>query len=302
MSHDHQYGHDHDHVHDHSSGNIKIAFFLNLGFTILEIVGGILTNSVAILSDAIHDLGDSLSLGLAWYLQNLSKKERTKQFTYGYKRFSLLGAIITSIVLVIGAVIIMYEAIPRLSNPEPANSLGMIGLAILGVLINGVAVLRTRKGSSLNEQVVSWHLLEDVLGWLAVLIGAVIMYFFEVPIIDPILSIAITAFVLFNVVKRLIKAGKIILQAAPEQVDIDAIKEKLESIETVNDIHHTHLWSLDGNYHIVTVHAKMDGQTRLSELAPIKKKIRDELHELGIEHVTIEFESQAEDCTEQVGF
>lgn len=297
-----QHHHDHSHSHDHDSGNIKVAFFLNLGFTIIEIIGGILTNSVAILSDAIHDLGDSLSLGLAWYLQNLSKKQRTKQFTYGYKRFSLLGAIITSMVLVVGAIIILYEAIPRLSNPEPANSLGMMGLAVLGVVINGAAVLRTRHGDSLNEQVVSWHLLEDVLGWIAVLIGAVIMYFFDIPIIDPILSIGITIFVLYNVVRRLIKAGKIILQAAPEQIDVDVIKAKLENIDSVEDIHHTHLWSLDGNYHIITVHAKMDGKTRLEDLAPIKKEIRHQLHELGIEHTTIEFEAKTEDCTEQVDF
>ncbi|PHN07665.1 cation diffusion facilitator family transporter [Flavilitoribacter nigricans] len=298
MSHSHQ----HDHVHDHSSGNIRVAFFLNLGFTIIEIIGGILTNSVAILSDAIHDLGDSLSLGLAWYLQNLSHKGRTKRFTYGFKRFSLLGAIITSMVLIVGSVIILYEAIPRLSHPEPANSLGMIGLAVLGVLINGAAVLRTRSGASINEQVVSWHLLEDVLGWVAVLLGALVMYFFDLPIIDPILSIAITLFVLYNVVLRLIKAGHIILQAAPEQVDIDAVKEKLKGIGAVENIHHTHLWSLDGNYHIVTVHAGMDGQTRLQELAPIKKKIRQELHDIGIEHVTIEFESLSENCKAQVDF
>lgn len=298
----HQHKHHHGNDHDHSSGNIKVAFFLNLGFTIVEIIGGLMTNSVAILSDAIHDLGDSLSLGLAWYLQNISKKTRTKRFTYGYKRFSLLGAILTSLVLVVGAVIIWYEAIPRLTNPEPANSLGMIGLAILGIFVNGLAVLRTRKGESLNEQVVSWHLLEDVLGWLAVLIGAIIMYFFEVPIIDPILSIGITVFILYNVVKRLIQAGKIILQAAPEQIDVDAIKAKLERIEAVEDIHHTHVWSLDGNYHIVTVHVKMDGTTRLEELAPIKKEIRHQLHDIGIEHVTIEFESLEDTCEEEKEF
>lgn len=298
----HHHSHNQGHHHDHGSGNIKVAFFLNLGFTIVEIIGGILTNSVAILSDAIHDLGDSLSLGLAWYLQNLSQKERTKNFTYGYKRFSLLGAIITSIVLIIGGVVILYEAIPRLSRPEPADPVGMIGLAVLGVIINGAAVLRTRHGSSLNEQVVSWHLLEDVLGWIAVLIGGVIMYFFDLPLIDPILSIAITAYILFNVVRRLISAGKIILQAAPEQVNVDAIKQQLEKIESLKDIHHTHLWSLDGNYHIVTVHAQMDGSTRLSELTPVKKAIRHELHGLGVEHVTIEFESSGEGCEDQVKF
>lgn len=293
MSHTH-----HHHHGDESNTNLKVAFFLNFGFTILEIIGGMLTNSLAILSDAIHDLGDSLSLGLAWYLQNLSKKESTPTFTYGYKRFSLLGAITTSVVLVVGSVIILYEAIPRLANPETPNTTGMIGLAVLGVIVNGLAAWRTRRGTSLNEQVVSWHLLEDVLGWLAVLIGATVMYFFDVPIIDPILSIAITTFVLFNVVKRLIRAGKIILQAAPAEIDIDDIKARLEAIDEVHDVHHTHLWSLDGEYNIVTVHVKTSGDTRVENLKPIKERIRHTLHDAKVEHVTIEFEALDEECTE----
>lgn len=298
----HQHQHDHHQHHDHTVGNIKTAFFLNFGFTIIEIIGGIFTNSVAILSDAIHDTGDSLSLALAWYLQHLSKKGRTKQFTYGYKRFSLLGAIITSLVLVVGAVVILYETIPRLTNPEPTNISGMIWLAVLGVTVNGAAVLRTRHGTSLNEQVVSWHLLEDVLGWLAVLLGAVIMYFFDLPIIDPLLSLGITAFVLFNVVRRLIQAARIILQAAPDQIDLDEVKARLEAIESVEDAHHTHLWSLDGNYHVVTVHIMTAGDTRISDLSPIKKEIRHQLHDLGVEHVTIEFESTEESCKESIDF
>jgi len=193
--------HHHRHHPAGDTGNLKTAFFLNFAFTIIEIIGGILTNSVAILSDAIHDFGDSLSLGLAWYLQKLSKKGRNSTFTYGYKRFSLLGAIITSLVLVIGSVIILYEAIPRLFQPEPAHVPGMIGMAILGVIVNGAAVWRTRSGQSMNEQVVSWHLLEDVLGWMAVLLGAVLMYFFDAPIIDPLLSIGITLFILYNVAR-----------------------------------------------------------------------------------------------------
>lgn len=287
------------HAHGHqSTSNLKTAFFLNVSFTMIEIIGGLLTNSVAILSDAIHDFGDSLSLGLAWYLQNISNRERTPTFTYGYKRFSLLGAIITSLVLVVGSVIILYEAIPRLFQPEAPNVPGMIGLAVLGVIVNGIAAWRTRKGKSLNEQVVSWHLLEDVLGWVAVLIGAVVMYFFDVPIIDPILSIAITVFVLFNVVKRLIRAGKIILQAAPEELDVEDIKNRLEAIDEVQDVHHTHLWSLDGEYNILTVHVKTSGDTPVRALQPIKARIRQTLRNAEVEHVTIEFEALEEESPE----
>ena len=196
MAHEH---HHHGHHHHHDTENISTAFFLNLAFTIIEIIGGLMTNSVSIMSDALHDLGDSLSLGLAWYFQKVAKKGRDKTFSYGYKRFSVLGAMINAIVLVIGSVFILQESIPRLWQPETPNAQGMFWLAILGILVNGAAVLKLKKGTSLNEKVISLHLLEDVLGWAAVLIGSVLMYFFDLPIIDPLLSIGIAFFILTNV-------------------------------------------------------------------------------------------------------
>ena len=197
-------GHHHSHEQE-KGGNIKVAFFLNISFTIIEIIGGVLTNSVAILSDALHDLGDSLSLGLAWYFEKKSKKGRSKNFSFGYKRFSLLGALINAIVLIIGSIFILREAIPRIINPEPVDTKGMILLAILGIFVNGLAVLRLKKGTSLNEKVISLHLLGDVFGWIAVLIGAIAIYYFNSPIIDPILSFLIAGFILFNVYKNLNK-------------------------------------------------------------------------------------------------
>ena len=187
--------HHHHHEHDHAEGNIRVAFFLNVGFALIELIGGLYTNSLAILSDALHDLGDSLSLGLSWYFQKISKKGRTKNFSYGYKRFSLLAAIINSIVLVTGSIIIITHAIPKLLSPTETNSKGMLLLAILGIVINGAAVLRLQKGKSLNEKVVSLHLLEDVLGWVAILIGSIFMMYFDAPFLDPLLSIGITLFV-----------------------------------------------------------------------------------------------------------
>ena len=241
-------GHDHHHGHADSS-NVGFAFFLNLGFTIVEIIGGFLTNSFAILADAIHDLGDTISLGLAWYFQRLSKRGRTSRFTYGYRRFNTLGAIVTGVVLVAGSVFILTEAIPKLWEPNEVDASGMIWLAILGVIVNGAAVFKLRAGGdSLNEQVLTWHLLEDVLGWVAVLIGAVVMYFYDLPWIDPALSIAIAAFVLFNVVKRLWAAGKIILMAAPEGVSHDEVLGAINALDGVEDAHHLHLWTLDGEY------------------------------------------------------
>ena len=195
MDHDHVHPHhEHHHHGHHHHGDVKnlgIAFILNVCFTIIEIVGGILTNSVAILSDALHDLGDSLSLGLAWYFQRLSEKGRDRNFSYGYKRFSVLGALITSVVLVIGSVIIIYSAVSRLQHPQISNGLGMLGLAVLGILVNGAAVVRLKGSSSVNSRAVMLHLMEDVLGWVAVLIGSLFIYFFDWQIIDPILSLMI---------------------------------------------------------------------------------------------------------------
>ncbi len=291
MSHHHDPAH-----HHHSTSNIKVAFFLNLGFTLIEIVGGILTNSVAIISDAIHDLGDSLSLGLSWYFQTLSQRKSDKQFSFGYQRFSLLGAVINSMVLVVGGIFVLQEAIPRLWEPPQPDAEGMIYLAILGILVNGAAVIKLRKGSSINEEVVSLHLLEDVLGWVAVLIAAIVMQFVDVPILDPLLSILITTWVLWNVYRNLRKSFKILLQAVPGDKDITALKQQIQDLPEVSNVHDIHLWTLDGEKDIFTVHIKVDKLEDFSQQAAVKTKIRQILALQGIKHVTIEVESREEDC------
>ena len=289
-------GHNHDHSHNHSEGNVKVAFFLNLSFTIIEIIGGLYTNSLAILSDALHDLGDSLSLGLSWYFQKLSKKGRTKTFSYGYKRFSLLGAIINSIVLVAGSIFILTKAIPELFNPEETNVEGMLYLSILGIVVNGAAVFKLRKGESLNEKVVSLHLLEDVLGWVAVLIGSIIMMYVDAPFIDPLLSILISLFVLYNVYRNLKKSMLVILQGIPEEVSVDDIQQKLKDMPEVTDIHDCHAWSMDGEYNILTVHLRLAKDYKLSEQAKLKEKVKSQLKDESINHITVEFEGQDEHC------
>ena len=289
-------GHNHDHSHNHSEGNVKVAFFLNLSFTVIEVIGGLYTNSLAILSDALHDLGDSLSLGLSWYFQKLSKKGRTKKFSYGYKRFSLLGAIINSIVLVAGSIFILTKAIQELFNPGETNVQGMLYLAILGIVVNGAAVLKLRKGESLNEKVVSLHLLEDVLGWVAVLIGSIIMMYTDAPFIDPLLSVLISLFVLYNVYKNLRKSMLVILQGIPEEVSLEDIKEKLKDISEITDVHDNHVWSMDGEYNILAIHLQLDQDYKLSEQAKLKEKVRSQLKDESINHITIEFEGQDENC------
>ena len=292
------HNHDQSHHHHQGTGNIKVAFFLNLGFTLIEIVGGILTNSVAIISDAIHDLGDSLSLGLSWYFQSLSKKKSDAKFSFGYQRFSLLGAVVNSMVLVIGGILVLQEAIPRLWEPTQPDAEGMIYLAILGILVNGAAVLRLRKGSSINEEVVSLHLLEDVLGWIAVLIAAIVMQFINAPILDPLLSILITAWVLWNVYRNLRKSFEIMLQAVPRDKDITELKEQIQEIPEISNVHDIHLWTLDGEKDIFTVHVKVEKVDDFNKQATVKVAIRQILAEKHIEHVTIEVESVEENCAQ----
>ncbi len=284
------------HHHHHETKNIKTAFFLNLAFTVIEIIGGLFTNSVAILSDALHDLGDSLSLGLSWYFQNISKKGRSKKFSYGYGRFSLLGAIINAVVLFSGSVFIITEAIPRLTNPETPDTQGMIYLAILGVLVNGAAVLKLKKGVSINEKVVSLHLLEDVLGWVAVLIGAVIMHYYDAPIIDPILSLGISAFILFNVFRNLKQSFRIILQGTPKGIPINKLISTIEKIEGVKSIHDCHMWTLEGEQNIFSAHLVVNENHQIKDLISLKKEVRKLLHDAGVEHATLEFETEEEDC------
>lgn len=295
MAHTHHHGHDHGHQHDDVK-NIKVAFFLNTAFTLLEIAGGFFTNSIAILSDAVHDLGDSLSLGLAWYFQKVAKKGSDTAYSYGYKRFSLLGAVINSIVLIVGSVIILSAAIPRIFHPQSTNAEGMFVLAIIGVLVNGAAVFRLKKGNSINEKVVSLHLLEDVLGWLAILIGSVVMYFFDVPVLDPIMSVAIALFVLYNVYKNLRQSLRIILQGIPEELDITEITTHFQEFDEIESVHDLHIWSIDGNYNVLTVHVVLKQALDLEKLADLKIKIRKSLIDEGIQHATFEFETAAESC------
>lgn len=287
------------HTHSHGSdtkAGIRTAFFLNLGFALAEIAGGLWTNSVAILSDAVHDLGDSLSLGFAWYMEHKSDRPRDRQYSYGYRRFSVLGALINSLILIGGAIFVLSEAIPRLTSPEPTYAPGMILFGVAGIVINGIAVLRLRGRSSLNAAVVMWHLLEDVLGAAAVLIVAILLLFTDWYILDPILSILITALILYNVVRNLRTTLRVFLQAVPENIDIGEIEEALLKLDGIKEIHHTHVWSLDGEHHVLTTHAVVADSADLDAITRLKALVRAKASDLGLWHTTVEVERESEEC------
>ncbi|GAB4424913.1 MAG: cation diffusion facilitator family transporter [Turneriella sp.] len=292
--HDHSYHHD-GHGHDHASKNLLLALVLNLGFAIVELVGGLYTNSVAILSDALHDFGDSLSLGVAWYLQRISGKPRDEYYSYGYRRFSLLGALVVSSVLLIGVALVIRESIERLLHPEAANVKGMLLLALLGVAVNGFAALRVKKGTSLNERAVYLHLLEDALGWIAVLIGGVFMYFYQLPWLDPLLSLAIAGFILFNVFKNLRSVVRILLMEVPGHVRLPEFEAAVRRIKEVKEIDDLHVWTLDGQNHVLTMQVIVSDRLGFSALRKIKQQVRTLAQAQGIRHSTIEFCCSSED-------
>jgi cobalt-zinc-cadmium efflux system protein len=289
--HSHHHSHQHSH-HSSSSENIGVAFLLNTFFTIVEFIGGIYTNSMAIMSDAVHDLGDSVSLGMAWYFQKISKKKATKTYSYGFRRFSLLGAIINSTILLIGSILVIIKSIPRIISPEVSDAKGMMWFAVLGIIINGVAVLKLRKGTSINERVVALHLFEDVLGWLAILAASIIMQFYEIPLLDPILSIAIACYVLYNVFKNGKESFVILLQGVPVKISVEDVKTKLLENETIIGIKDCHIWTMDGEYTVFSAHLIVQNSVVLwEEVAILKADIRTLLHdEFQIEHVTLELD------------
>lgn len=291
MAHSH-HGHDHDgHRHALSVGRrIGVAFFLNLGFALLEIAGGLWTNSMAILADALHDLGDSLALGLTWRFSHISKRKGDAAYTFGYRRFVLLGVLVMGAVLFSCGLLVIARSIPRLLRPEEAHAGGMILLAIVGVLVNGIAAWRMMGGSSLSDRVVTWHFIEDVLGWIAVLIAAIAMHVWAIFILDPILSIAITLYVLWNVGKRLKETFGVLLQRVPEGLSVEQLETELRTVPGVLGIHHTHMWSQDGEHHVLSTHVLCDPQASVLESATLRNAIKGRLRKLGIPHATIEME------------
>ncbi len=270
---------------------VQIAAFLNVGFTILEIVGGFWTNSLAILSDALHDFGDSIALLASWLFERGARKAPDTSRTFGYQRLSLFSALFSAMVLVGGSIAILFQAIPRVLNPENVNATGMVGIAIIGILFNGAGFFTLKKGESLNEKVLSWHLLEDVLGWAIILIGGVIIHFWNVLLLDPIMTVGLTVFILYNVSKSLKEAINILLQGVPQHININKVKQDLLAIDGVIGVHDMHIWSLEGETDILTAHIVVD-EERLKKPDKTREAIKEVIRRHHVEHSTVELESR----------
>lgn len=271
--------------------NILIAFLLNLGFSVFEFFGGLFTGSVAILSDAVHDLGDALGIGVSWFLERKSKRAADNTYTYGYARFSVLGSVFTCGILLLGSVGVVVSAVGRLMNPVPIHYDGMILFAIVGVAVNLAAAFVTREGNSLNQKAVNLHMLEDVLTWVVVLAGAVVMRFTDLTVIDPLVSIGVAVYIFVHAIGHLQEAVDIFLEKVPAGFSVEEIRERVEAIEDVVNAHHIHIRSIDGYTHAASLHVVADGNP-----AAAKAAVREALGEMGIAHVTVEVEHEGETC------
>lgn len=274
-----------------ASKNIFIAFLLNLLFSVFEFFGGIFTGSVAIISDAVHDMGDAASIGISYLLEKKSQRQPDENYTYGYSRYSVIGGVITTLILLFGSLAVIVNAVNKIFNPQEINYTGMIIFAIIGVIVNLIAAFFTRDGESINQKAVNLHMLEDVLGWCVILVGAIVMHFTDFSIIDPLMSIAVAIFIIINTIRHLKEILDLFLEKTPEGISVSEIRSHLLEIDGVKDVHHIHIRSMDGYHIYATMHIVAIGNNR-----EIKEKVRKELTEHGIVHATLELEDEEEHC------
>ncbi len=283
--------HNHGHgYHHHEQKNILMAFVLNLGFAIIEFIGGYLTNSVAVYSDALHDLGDSLALLISYYAEKFSLKKPDNKFTFGYRRFSILSAMANALILILGSFFVIHEAIERILAPEPIQASGVLLLALLGISINGIAAFKMSKNTGLNSRLIMLHLLEDILGWVAILIVSIILLFKPWYFLDATLSILIALIIMVNVWKSLKSILKILMQGFPDGLDQDKITQELISLENVIDIHLVQGWSVDESNFNLTLHVKVDPQLTMEKVDILRNKMEALLKKHHVHYSTIQFE------------
>ena len=271
-----------------SKTSIWLAFFLNLSYAIVEFIAGGIFGSSAVLADSVHDLGDAMAIGLSALLETISNREEDRQYTLGYKRFSLLGAMLTAVILMIGSVLVILDNVTKIVHPQPVNEEGVLWLGIIAVSINVLASLVVRKGKTKNESILSLHFLEDTLGWLAVILMAIILQFTDWYILDPLLSLVISIFILTKAIPRFWSALKIFLDAVPEGVDIKQVKNNLEQLDHVASVNQLNLWTTDGLEKNAIVHVCLE---EIEHIEYCKESIRNLLKDYGFQNVTIEVDA-----------
>ena len=271
-----------------SKTSIWLAFFLNLSFSVVEFIFGGIFNSSAVLADAVHDLGDALAIGLSACLETISNREEDKRYTLGYKRFSLLGAMLTALILLTGSFMVLLENIPRLLSPQPVNYQGMLWLGVIAILINLLASLIVRKGQTKNEAILTLHFLEDILGWLAVILVAGVLYVTDWYFLDPLLSLLISSFILWKAIPRFWSTLKIFLDAVPEGIETAELEKELATLANVKSVNQLSIWSMDGLENDAIVHLCIENWEQMMKT---KEAVRQLLGERGVQNITIEVDA-----------
>ena len=267
---------------------VWVAFFLNLTYAIVEFIAGGIFGSSAVLADSVHDLGDAIAIGISAFLETISNREEDNQYTLGYKRFSLLGALVTAIILMTGSVLVILENVTKILNPQPVNDEGILWLGIIAITINVLASLVVGKGKTKNEFILSLHFLEDTLGWLAVILMAIVLRFTNWYILDPLLSLVISFFILSKALPRFWSTLKIFLDAVPEGLDIEQVKNGLERLDNVASLNQLNLWTMDGLEKNAIVHLCLEDWEQMTET---KNQVRQLLEERGVQNITIEVDT-----------
>ena len=271
---------------------VWVAFFLNLSYAIVEFIAGGIFGSSAVLADSVHDLGDAIAIGISAFLETISNREEDRQYTLGYKRFSLLGALVTVVILITGSILVILENITKLFNPQPVNDEGILWLGIIAVSINLLASLVVRKGKTKNESILSLHFLEDTLGWLAVILMAIILRFTDWYILDSLLSLVISIFILTKVLPRFWSALKIFLEAVPEGAEAGNLEKDLETLTNVKSVNQLSIWSMDGLENNAIIHLCLEDWEKIMET---KEAVRQFLEERGMQNITIEVDTSQSD-------
>ena len=276
------------HHHKKAGQNLAFVFFMNLVFNIIVIVAGLATNSMAILADCIHDVSDTISIAVAWIMEKVAQKDSSDKYSYGYQRFSILGAVIISIFVIIMALVILNEAIPRSFAPEEVDAGGMLLIAVAGLIFKSISVYRLHRGETFNEKAILFHQLGDIFEWLAILILGIVLMFWEgASYLDPFVSIGIALWLIFNLGRNLYKSVCVLLQKTPDFFDVDEFKTGVLNIPDVNAIDDFHVWSLDGIDSVLTLKVAIDNWQSQEE---IKKEIYDVASKYHIVDITIEFD------------
>ena len=270
---------------------VWIAFFLNLSYAIVEFIAGGIFGSSAVLADSVHDLGDAIAIGISALLETISNREEDRHYTLGYKRFSLLGALVTAVILITGSILVILENIAKIFHPQSVNDEGIFWLGIIAITINVLASLVIRKGQTKNESILSLHFLEDTLGWVAVILMAIVLRFTDWYILDPLLSLVISFFILSKALPRFWSTLKIFLDAVPEGVDIQKIKTDLAELDHVASINQLNLWTMDGLEKNAIVHVCLK---EMEHMETCKESIRIFLKDCGFQNITIEVDADLE--------